>query len=251
MRAYFKGTVYFSVTLLLVLSLFSCGEKRSDSPSSSKPSKSTSGKPATQRPYVIKGKKYYPIANSDGYVDSGLASWYGPGFHGRKTSNGEKYNMYDDTAAHKILPMNTMVHVKNLENNKEIIVRINDRGPFVRGRIIDLSFTSAKKLGIVKNGTARVRVTALAATNKKKEKPNFKQGEFYVQIGAFRIRNNALRLQKKFHEYGHEVVIHRLDRPDKTLYQVQVYVGTRIRDAIHAESLLLEKGYKGAFIVAK
>lgn len=230
----------YSVLLpFLLLCLFSCSEKTTD----------TSG-PATQRPYTINKIKYYPIASSYGYRDTGLASWYGPGFHGRLTSNGEKYNMYKDTAAHKILPMNTMVLVKNLENGMETIVRINDRGPFVRGRIIDLSYTAAEKIGMVKNGTAKVRVTALANAEQKKQEPNLNEGSFFVQIGSFRSQRKALQLQNRFQNAGHDTVIKKLSDQDHSKYQVQVYVGTHIRDAIRAESALLEKGYTEAFIVA-
>ncbi|MCI5132293.1 MAG: septal ring lytic transglycosylase RlpA family protein, partial [Candidatus Electrothrix sp. EH2] len=95
--------------------------------------------PGTQRPYVIEGQTYYPIPSAQGYEETGLASWYGDPFHGRKTANGETYDMYGVTAAHKTLPMNTMLLVKNLRNGKTATVRINDRGPFVDGRIIDLS----------------------------------------------------------------------------------------------------------------
>lgn len=117
---------------------------------------------ATQRPYVIRGITYYPIPSSRGYVEQGIASWYGEPFHGRKTSNGEIYDMYGDTAAHKTLPMNTMLLVKNLENGRSTVVRINDRGPFVQDRIIDLTFTKAKTLGLVGKGTASVEIVALA-----------------------------------------------------------------------------------------
>lgn len=117
---------------------------------------------ATQRPYVINGITYYPIPSARGYVERGIASWYGEPFHGRKTSNGEVYNMYGDTAAHKTLPMNTMLLVKNLDNGRTTTVRINDRGPFVQDRIIDLSFAKAKKLGLAGRGTARVEIVAMA-----------------------------------------------------------------------------------------
>lgn len=118
----------------------------------------------TQRPYVIEGQTYYPIPSAQGYEETGLASWYGDPFHGRKTANGETYDMYGGTAAHKTLPMNTMLLVKNLTNGRTATVRINDRGPFVDGRIIDLSYTTAKNLGILRNGTEKVQITALCAT---------------------------------------------------------------------------------------
>lgn len=115
----------------------------------------------TLRPYSVFGVKYYPFIANVGDKFEGIASWYGPDFHAKKTSNGEIYNMYDMTAAHKTLPMNTVVRVDNLENNKSIIVRINDRGPFVSGRIIDLSNKAAHEIDMVRNGTAKVRVTVL------------------------------------------------------------------------------------------
>ncbi len=121
--------------------------------------------PPTQRPYVIEGQTYSPISSAEGYEEIGLASWYGDPFHGRKTANGETYDMYGVTAAHKTLPMNTMLLVKNLANGKTTTVRINDRGPFVDGRIIDLSYTTAKELGVVQHGTEKVQLIALCATN--------------------------------------------------------------------------------------
>ncbi len=115
----------------------------------------------TMRPYSVFGIKYYPFIANIGDDFEGTASWYGPDFHSKKTSNGEIYDMYDMTAAHKTLPMNTVVRVDNLENGKSIIVRINDRGPFVRGRIIDLSNKAANEIDMVRKGTAKVKITVL------------------------------------------------------------------------------------------
>jgi rare lipoprotein A len=120
-------------------------------------------RPATQRPYVIKGETYHPIPSAEGYEETGFASWYGDPFHGRKTANGETYDMYGVTAAHKTLPMNTMLLVKNMVNGKTTTVRVNDRGPFVDGRIIDLSYTTAQELGVVHHGTEKVQIIALCA----------------------------------------------------------------------------------------
>jgi rare lipoprotein A len=115
----------------------------------------------TMRPYSVFGIKYYPFIANIGDKFDGIASWYGPDFHSKKTSNGEIYDMYDMTAAHKTLPMNTVVRVDNLENGKSVIVRINDRGPFVRGRIIDLSNKAARDIEMVGKGTANVKLTVL------------------------------------------------------------------------------------------
>ena len=109
----------------------------------------------------MKGVTYVPIPSAKGYRERGVASWYGEPFHGRHTSNGEIYNMYGDTAAHKTLPMGTILLVRNLDNGRSSVVRINDRGPFVRERIIDLSYTKARELGVVARGTARVEIVAL------------------------------------------------------------------------------------------
>jgi rare lipoprotein A len=111
--------------------------------------------------YEVFGKRYYVMASSVDYVERGVASWYGPGFHQIRTSMGEPYDMYGMTAAHKTLPLPAYVRVTNLENGRSIVVRVNDRGPFVGNRIIDLSYTAAAKLDMLRNGTAMVEVRAL------------------------------------------------------------------------------------------
>ena len=121
-------------------------------------------------PYTVLGKTYRVMKTAKGYKERGGASWYGTKFHGRLTSNGERYNMYEMTAAHKSLPIPTYVTVKNLDNGREIIVRVNDRGPFHEGRIIDLSYAAASKIGMLKKGTARVEVVAIDPREWKKSK---------------------------------------------------------------------------------
>jgi len=111
-------------------------------------------------PYQIKGTWYYPAEDFE-YSETGIASWYGPNFHGKKTANGEDYNQNDLTAAHRTLPMPSAVRVTNLENGRSLVLRINDRGPFARGRIIDVSRRGAQLLGFEKNGVAKVRVDVL------------------------------------------------------------------------------------------
>jgi len=112
-------------------------------------------------PYTVLGKTYRVLPESDGFKERGIASWYGNKFHGRRTSNGEIYNMYGMTAAHKNLPIPSYVKVTNLDNGRSIVVRVNDRGPFHDGRVIDLSYAGASKLDYLKRGTARVEVEAL------------------------------------------------------------------------------------------
>ena len=111
--------------------------------------------------YDVLGKRYFVLSSSVGYVERGVASWYGPGFHKVRTSTGETYDMYGMTAAHKTLPLPAYVRVTNLQNGRSVVVRVNDRGPFVGNRIIDLSYTAAAKLDMLRNGTAMVEVRNL------------------------------------------------------------------------------------------
>ncbi len=160
--------------------------------------KSRMGNPQS---YDIFGKQYYVLDDSKGYVERGIASWYGKKFHGRKTSNGEIYDMYAMTAAHKTLPIPTYVEVENLKTGKTIIVRINDRGPFHQGRIIDLSYVAAQKLGTAINGTGAVEVRAIdpatwGLNGEKNTKPvqpylQHQDIQIYLQLGAFKVRKNA------------------------------------------------------------
>lgn len=120
--------------------------------------KSPSGNPET---YVIDGVTYHVMDSSDGYREEGIASWYGGYFHGRRTSSGDVYDMYQMTAAHTSLPLPTYVRVTHLANGRSVVLRVNDRGPFVDDRLIDLSFAAATKLGMVAAGTGRVEVVAL------------------------------------------------------------------------------------------
>lgn len=217
--------------------------------------------PPTQRPYVIYGKTYYPIPSAYGYEEKGVASWYGPKFHGRKTSNGETYDMYGLTAAHKILPMNTQVLVKNLDCGKEIVLRVNDRGPFVKDRIIDLSFGAAKALGLDGPGTARVQVTALGEAERttpgdqgqKRFLPyqNFNEGEFFVQIGAFTNKENADRLKESMNGRGSKTVSEVYHHDDGSrYYRVQVWAGRSLEEAKKVEQGW-ESRYPGAFVLAR
>lgn len=147
---------------------------------------SRSGNPAK---YTIRGKTYHVRKSSEGYKKRGKASWYGTKFHGRKTSSGVPYDMFKMTAAHKTLPLPTYVEVVNLDNNKRIIVKVNDRGPFYSGRIIDLSYVAALKLDIVKSGTGNVEVRALSTESNSLDRPTF------VQVGAFSDKDNAHRMK--------------------------------------------------------
>ncbi|MBU0485785.1 MAG: septal ring lytic transglycosylase RlpA family protein [Proteobacteria bacterium] len=215
----------------------------------------------TQHPYIINGKKYYPLPSAHGFEQSGIASWYGRKFHGKKTSNGETYDMYAMTAAHKTLPMNTRLLVKNIENNKEIVVRVNDRGPFVKGRILDLSLTGARKLGILDKGTSEVKITALGEAieyqrgGKSMERfltyEDLEAGEFFIQVGSFTNNDNATRLKDKMLSWGRKAVIVRFDLGDKVFYRVQVRAGTNLAEAKRMERVMEKAGFPGAFMVAR
>jgi len=182
-------------------------------------------------------------------VEEGIASWYGPGFHGRLTASGERYNMYAFTAAHKTLPMGTKVLVTNLENGRQTIVRINDRGPFVKGRIIDLSYAAARALGMHQKGTARVRIEALSESPSAAG-PDFDRGEFFIQVGAFKNYANALRLKERLARHFKIVAIVPYERGSQTFYRVQVFASRSLKEA-HRLLALLEKAFPQAFIVAR
>jgi rare lipoprotein A len=144
--------------------------------------------------YVTNGKRYFVLPTSTGYSQVGIASWYGMKFHGVKTSNGEDYDAMAMTAAHKTLPLPTYAKVTNLKNGKSIVVRINDRGPYKPGRIIDLSYAAAQKLGI--NGTAKVRVTALEPAAL--PVPSVNKYDYYLQLAAFKDQNQAESFMQRF-----------------------------------------------------
>ena len=161
---------------------------------------SSGGRPG-QDCYTQFGKTYCPLISAEGFVETGMASWYGEDFHGKPTALGEPYNMYAMTAAHKTLPLPTRVRVTNLENGRSAELRVNDRGPFVHGRVIDLSYAAARELGVYRRGTARVRVEALEAGGSPEPSP-VAGGYAYLQTGAFAYRENASRLFYRIRQAG-------------------------------------------------
>ena len=211
---------------------------------------------ATMRSYVIAGKRYHPTLAKVNDQFNGIASWYGPNFHAKKTSNGEVYDMYAMTAAHKTLPMNTMVKVDNLENGKSIIVRINDRGPFVTGRIIDLSNKAAYKVDMVKKGTAKVKITVLGfnakvATTQAEKEETATVGKYYVQVGAFRRYEGAKITQNKFKmilENNYKVVIKKGVFDAQPINRVWV---SGFRSEAEARDFRANNGLSGAMIIAE
>jgi rare lipoprotein A len=154
--------------------------------------------------YDVLGQRYFVLASAEGYVERGVASWYGPGFHSGSTSSGELYDMYGVSAAHKTLPLPTYARVTNLRNGRSVVVRVNDRGPFVANRLIDLSYSAAAKLDMIREGTTLVEVRALTpgvpdVLTRSAESP---PPTLYVQAGAFAERANAQRLLARLQGAG-------------------------------------------------
>ncbi len=193
--------------------------------------------------YRVRGRTYVPLQRAEGYSEDGLASWYGPGFHGRKTANGEVYDMYARTAAHKLLPLGTVVRVTNLENGRSTEARINDRGPFVRGRIIDLSYALARELDVVDRGTARVRVVALGGPRGAPPPAADLAGPFAWQIGAFAVRENAHGLAERLRGSFRDVSIQVYDRGDAVFHRVRVGQYRSTREAESALPSLRKQGF--------
>lgn len=210
--------------------------------------------PGYPKPYKALGRWYQPLPDSKGFRQIGRASWYGDDFHGRRTSSGETYNMYAMTAAHKTLPLGTYVRVRNTENGRSVEVRINDRGPFVRGRVIDLSYSAAKQLGIVGPGTAAVEVVALAAPATGDDAGagiDLYSGNFTFQVGAFGVRQNAERLRAKLSRSYPNAHIVRFDRGDRILYRVRIGRAATLEEAAAYEAYLIANGFPDAFAVAE
>ncbi len=227
---------------------------------------------ATMKPYQVNGKWYYPQKVSIGESYDGIASWYGPDFHNKKTSNGEIYNMNIHTAAHKTLPMNTLVKVVSLDTNKSTIVRINDRGPFVEGRIIDLSQAAAKDIDMIKAGTAKVNIEIIgfggviskdiaknstvvkdmvSSTELKDEfkvgnvEKTVEGGNFAVQIGAFK-KSNGADVFKDSHQYsGYATTIKQDELNGEPIYKVFV---TGFKSEDEAKDFLKNNNINGFLI---
>jgi len=172
--------------------------------------------------YNVLGKRYFVLASADGYHERGVASWYGPGFHEARTSNGEPYDMYAMTAAHKTLPLPAYVQVTNLKNGRNVVVRVNDRGPFKDGRIIDLSYTAAAKLDMLRDGTTFVEVRALTPATDAQAEPTA-TAALYVQAGAFSAENNAANLLAQLRSKGITKGFVRADELNgKPMYRVRI-----------------------------
>ena len=255
--------IFFMGIILVFFLLSSCAHHPPSE--GQQPTKGRTPPPADAKvkPYKVLGEWYHPVSDSRSFTQKGIASWYGKKFHGRQTANGETYNMYAMTAAHKTLPLGTYVSVENLNNGKKITVRINDRGPFVRGRIIDLTHTGAKKLDMLGPGTAPVRIVALsppqsASTPEQTDlSPSvpaatiFETGNFTVQVGSFSTLENAQALKMRMDETYTNVHIVTYDGGDQTFYRVRAGLCHTLDQAKAYEAGLIQKGFADAFIIAE
>ena len=188
-------------------------------------------------PYTVNGKTYHVRASASGYRERGRASWYGSKFHGRNTSSGEPFDMYKVSAAHKTLPLPSWVEVTNLENGRELVVRVNDRGPFKEGRIIDLSYAAAVKLGVLDAGTAPVEVRAIDFGDEAAKiaaRPVSVPVE--IQAGAFARRDSARRVAQQLSKAGIDNVRVRSARVDRDRVW-RVRIGP-VWEAAHARRLV-------------
>ena len=238
---------------------------------------------ATMKPYTVRGQRYHPSVVKVGDTFEGIASWYGDDFHGKLTSNGEYYNMHDFTAAHKTLPINTLVLVTNKRNNLTTTVRINDRGPFVDSRIIDLSFVAAQEIDMIKKGTAPIKLEVLefdeSATKYAHKKPEnviktkptksvwkrydeqefsdqieekpqqvVSGGEYSIQIASFSSQEKATALKEKCYngDGNYEPFIKEKIYDNKTIHKVMLGGFKSIQEA---KDFIQKEHYQGAFIV--
>jgi len=193
-----------SLCIACLISLVGCGKTHISSPQGySAPTKSKS-KPKASGSYTVWGKRYKKLASSEGFVQFGKASWYGKKFHGKKTANGERYDMYGMTAAHKNLPFGTILRVTNMKNKRSVVVRVNDRGPFVEGRVVDLTHSAAQKLGMLGPGVVSVKLEAIGGPNHRAVASTKKNtgGSFYIQVGSFGDKFNAQTLRQKIVRNG-------------------------------------------------
>ena len=215
----------------------------------------------TMKEYCVLGKNYKPTYVSVGQTMDGISSWYGPDFHGKMTSNGEVYNMHGQTAAHKTWPMDTMVKIKNLQNGKSTVVRINDRGPFVQGRIIDCSYAAGKAIGLDRMGIAKVQIKVVGFAGEVQSDATIARSirehtearvvitDFGIQVGAFRRFEGAQIYKKKYAQLDkrYQPIVKRFDDVEGApLYRVWL-MGFKTED--EAKDFILCHGLDGAFIV--
>lgn len=224
--------------------------------------------------YVVNGKRYHVMETANGFSQRGIASWYGRKFHGHRTSSGEAYDMFAMTAAHKSLPIPCYVKVTNLQNQRQVIVRVNDRGPFHDNRIIDLSYAAATKLGIAAHGTGQVEIEAINPRTyqqaRLKQRPYALQAlerthsaeksndtndkkavdsKMYLQLGAFVSRVNAEQLQQRASQIHLSASIAAEQQADQPIYRVRIGPLASTEEADQLVNQLKQQGFQAAQIV--
>lgn len=209
-------------------------------------------------PYAIKGKQYTPLSTHAGFVQGGTASWYGSDFHGKETSSGEAYNMHAMTAAHKTLPLGVYVKVLNRKNGREIVVRVNDRGPFIDGRIIDLSYSAARDLGVVKGGTALVQIIALGYLDRAQKGKttyraplNYDSGSFVVQVGSCTSLENAQSMADDMRQQYIFTTIREALVNGERYYRIYAGNYVSLKEAERVRKFSLNKWINAGFVVAR
>ncbi len=212
------------------------------------------GNPAS---YVVHGKRYYVRQNNAGYRERGTASWYGPQFHGKRTSSGETFDMYAMTAAHRSLVLPAYARVTNLENGRSVVVRVNDRGPFHGNRLIDLSYAAAERLGMADQGTARVEVEVVQPGGRQAANRPVSAGaepqwgrNVYIQVGAFGDLGNARRLRDRLQaRLGAPVGVQTVERGGRVLHRVRVGPVASSAQADRLLESLFSQGLSGQHVV--
>ncbi len=231
----------FSAVISGVLFLSSCVQVQDSAPdnytkqwheiSDAEPVPVERSKYGNPESYEVFGKTYYVLDSAEGFQQKGIASWYGNKFHGERTSSGEEYDMYAMTAAHKTLPIPVFVEVTNHDNQRTAIVKVNDRGPFHEGRIIDLSYAAATKLGVAQTGTANVSIRVITTAEEKSRKlsntfvesPVVEGDKLYVQVAAFTTEENALQYLGKLNAEGfRDVRLHIESNNGVAVYRVRI-----------------------------
>jgi len=245
---------FLSVALFILLMSACAAQQRAYSPQDQTP---YSRQKPGQKPYTVAGKRYEPLSSHEGFVQEGIASSYGRDFHGRKTSSGEPFDMNAMTAAHKTLPLGVYVNVRHKRSGREIIVRINDRGPFVRERIIDLSEGAARQLEMLQEGVAAVTVTALgykidptSGEAHYRAPVSYDNGRFALQVAALKNRANAHRYADELsRKYGaadvQEAIVAGI-----TFHRVRLGHYSSLHAAQSAQKTFEDKGFPGNFVVA-
>lgn len=245
------------MVLVIIAAAFGC----STTPRAPRPETAPSSPRTGERTYRVMGQTYRVMGTSKGFVQKGIASWYGTKFHGRKTASGEIYDMEKFTAAHRTLPLGTYVKVKRTDGKGEsVVVKVNDRGPFVDNRVIDLSRAAARQLDMLSEGVAPVVVTALGEEILRgrpdeitlKPRYDYNKGAFSVQVGAFTIKENAQRLVRRMKDERGAADVSLFEHGGVTYFRVRVgRFSSRQEAEMFRDDLLRSGEFNSAFVVAR